>query len=134
MITLEELRSIPHIYKQIQKKREQLLFLQEKATAVPSPQGREGDRVQVSPCNNANKYSDEAADLNKEIIDDEIELIALQREAEIFIRTVEDRWAKKILRMRYIKCYTWDEIAELTIYDARSLQRIEYEATYILRH
>lgn len=133
MITLEELRSIPHIYKQIQKKREQLLFLQEKATAVPSPQGREGDRVQVSPCNNANKYSDEAADLNREIIADEMNLIALQREAARFIKSVEDKRARKILRMRYLKCFTWDEIAELTIYDARSLQRIEYEATYILR-
>ena len=133
MITLEELRSIPHIYKQSQKKREQLLFLKEKATAVPSPQGRDGDRVQVSPSNNANKYSDEAADLNREIIDDEIKLIALQREAEIFIRTVEDRRAKKILRMRYIKCYTWDEVAELTGYVVRTLQSIEYEYTAELR-
>ena len=133
MITFEELRSIPHIYKQIQKKREQLIFLLEKAIAVQSPQGRDYERVQTSQDNNVNKYSEEAKDLKDEIDDDTLRLRELQREAAAFIGTVRDKDAKKVLRLRYLKCFTWDEIAELTIYNARSLQRIEYEATFILR-
>lgn len=127
MITKEQLRSIPAIYKQIQRDKEQLLFLREKATALP-PTLPDHERVQTSPNNYTNRYIEEAVDLDREIQAKQEGLTELQQEARVFIDTITDPLPKKILRYRYLKCYTWNEISELLGYDTRSCYRFESEA------
>lgn len=128
MISREELRSIPVIHKQIQREQEQLLFLREKATSLPSTLP-DHERVQTSPSSNVNRYTEEAVDLNREIQTRLEELTELQIRASVFIDTVEDPLTKKILKYRYLKCYTWNEVSELLGYDARWIQQLEYSAT-----
>ena len=126
MITREEIRRIPELHKSIKRDKEQLLFLREKSTSIPSLNDTE--RVQTSPSNNVNKYSDEAADLYKEIQRKEAELLELQIKTRSFIKTVEDPLARKILKLRYLKCYTWEEVAELTGYVTRWVRIVEFKA------
>lgn len=129
MITCDEIRKIPELHKLIERKTEQLRYLQEKATAVPSGLS-EGERVQTSPSNTAGKYSDAAADLNREIRQDQLELTELQSRASLFIETLPtdtetQRLTVKVMRYRYIKCYHWREVSELLGYDERWIRRIE---------
>lgn len=126
MITREEIRRIPELHKSIKRDKEQLLFLREKSTSIPSLNDTE--RVQTSPSNNVNKYSDEATDLDKEIQRKEAELLELQIKAGLFIKTVEDPLARKILKLRYMKCYTWEEVSELTGYVTRWVRLVEFKA------
>lgn len=129
MITRDEIRRIPDLHKSIDRKKEQLRYLQEKATSVPSGLS-EGERVQTSPSNTAGKYSDAAADLNREIRQDQLELTELQSRASLFIETLPtdtetQRLTVKVMRYRYIKCYHWWEVSELLGYDERWIRRIE---------
>ena len=131
MITREEIRKIPELHKLIQRKTEQLRYLSEKATSVPSGLA-EGERVQTSPDNSAGKYIDAAADLNREILQDQMELLELQRKAALFIETLPmdtetNKLAVKILRYRYIKCYSWEEVSDLIGYQQRYIQRLEFD-------
>ena len=131
MITREEIRSIPELYKSIQRDKEQLLYLQEKATSVPSTIP-DHERVQTSPSNNGNKYVEEAVDRSREIKEKELKLAELQHRMRGLIaslprETETDKLAVRILRLRYLKCYTWEEVAELTGYVERHVRRVEYE-------
>ena len=125
MITRDEIRQIPDLHKSIERDKEQLVFLREKATCIPSTL-KDQERVQTSPSNSGNKYIEEAVDLNKEIQRKKEELTELQGRAKQFIVTVEDPLTRKILKLRYLKCYTWDEVAELTGYVVRWVQQIEW--------
>ena len=51
-----------------------------------------------------------------------------EKAVKAFIDTVTEPLPRKILRYRYLKCYTWGEISELLGYDARSCCRFEAEA------
>lgn len=129
MITRDEIRKIPELHKLIERKTEQLRYLQEKATAVPSGLS-EGERVQTSPSNTAGKYSDAAADLNREIRQDQLELAELQSRVSLFIETLPtdtetQRLTVKVMRYRYIKCYHWWEVSEFLGYDERWIRRME---------
>ena len=126
MITREEIRYIPRLHKLIERDREQLVYLQEKATCIPSLQIHE--RVQTSPSNQSNKYIDAAVDLAREIREKESQLEELQIRAALFIETVDDELTRKVLRMRYLKCYTWETAGELLGYVPRWLMRLEAEA------
>ena len=125
MITRDEIRRIPELHKSIERDKKTLLFLREKATCIPSTI-TDQERVQTSHSNHGNKYVEEAVDLSKEIREKEGELMRLQRQAKSFISTVEDPLARKILKLRYLKCYTWDEVAEISGYDVRWCKRIEF--------
>ena len=131
MITKEELRSIPGLHKSIQRDKEQLRFLHEKATSLPS-QLTGTEKVQSSHDNNAGKYIDAAVDLEKEIREKELQLLDLQKEAAEFMNTIDAVLTRKVIRYRYMNCYNWDEIATLLGYEVRWLQHLEYEATYKL--
>lgn len=131
-MTKEELRTIPKLYTQIKRKEEQLLYLSEKATAIPSIMP-DPNKVQTSPSNNANKYSDAAIDLAGEIEADKARLRELKEFAKDLIADMprtcgRERLAVKVMKYRYIKCYTWDEIADLTGYVVRHVQQLEWEA------
>ena len=125
MITRDEIRSIPELHKSIERDKEQLRFLREKATCLPSLNDRE--RVQTSPSNNVNSYSDEAADLNREIRKKELELTELQGRAKEIIDTISNPLAKKVMKFRYLKCLSWEGVAELAGYSERRVQQIEWE-------
>ena len=127
-MTREEIRKIPELHKSITRKIEQLRYLEEKATAVPSGLS-EGERVQTSPNNDAGKYVEAAADLNREILQDRTELLDLQRKAALFIDTVENPLAKKVLRHRYLECMRWTDISDIMGYVTGYLQQIERETT-----
>lgn len=131
MITRDEIRRIPDLHKSIERKKEQLRYLQEKATSIPSGLS-ESERVQTSPSNSADKYIVEAADLNRDIQQTQLELIELQDKARLFIEslpteTETQKLAAKVMRYRYLKCYTWEEIADLAGYVSRWVQQIEWD-------
>ena len=126
MISRREIRRIPDLYKSIERDREQLLFLSEKATAVPSTIP-DHERVQTSVSNNSMRYVDAAVDLGKEIQRKEAELHRLQSMAGEYIATIEGSLPKRIMKLRYLKCYNWDDIAEITGYAERHIHRIEAE-------
>ena len=66
MISRRELRRIPQLDKLIERKKEHLLFLEEKATSIPSTLP-DHERVQTSPSGSGNRYIEAAIDLSKEI-------------------------------------------------------------------
>ena len=127
MITRDEIRSIPDLYKSIQREKEQLRYLREKATSVPSGIS-DRERVQTSPSNDGNKFIEEAADLDRDIQRKELELIELQNRAKQFIVTVDHALTARVLKCRYLKCYKWDEISDAVGYDLRYIQRLESAA------
>ena len=132
MITRDEIRSIPELHKSIQSDKERLRVLREKATSLPSMSDQE--RVQTSPHLSGNKYVEEAVDLNREIQKKEVQLVELQARASLFIYalpayTDKDKLTRKVLKYRYLRCYLWEEIANLLVYDIRWVQKIEDLAT-----
>ena len=132
MITRDEIRSIPVLYKQIQRDKEHLRYLQEKATSVPCAT-QITERVQESKSNRAGIYVDAAADLEKEIEAEETRLLELQGRAKQFIGTLSretetEKLTVRILKLRYLKCYTWESIEELVGYVQRWPQQLEAEA------
>ena len=129
MITREELQSIPRLHKQITRDKEQLRYLQEKATAIQSTLGFETEKVQSSPSNDATKYIEAAVDLDKEIHTKELELIRLQGEAKTFVDAVTERLPHQILKLRYLRCCEWKEVADLTGYAVRYIQQLESDYT-----
>lgn len=131
MITRDEIRSIPELYKSIQKDKERLTYLREKATSIPSGI-TEGERVQTSVSSNGNRWVEEAADLDREIKAKEVMLKELRAEAATFIRTVDHELTRRVLRCRYSRCFTWDETVEYLGYDLRYLHRLEAEAVEVL--
>ena len=131
-MTREELRQIPQLHKQIERDKEHLRFLREKATAIPSTLP-DHERVQTSPTGSGNRYVEEAVDLNRDIHKKEVHLVELQVKARAFIyslpgETETEKLTIKVLRYRYLKCYTWEETAELTGYAMRYLQQVEWDA------
>ena len=136
MISRRELRRIPQLDKLIERKKEHLLFLEEKATSIPSTLP-DHERVQTSPSGSGNRYIEAAIDLSKEIAEIEEELAELKAGAAEFIEmlptdTNKQHIAVRTLRYRYTDCLCWNEIADLVGYDINYIQRIAREATKIL--
>ena len=136
MISRRELRRIPQLDKLIERKKEHLLFLEEKATSIPSTLP-DHERVQTSPSGSGNRYIEAAIDLSKEIAEIEKELDTLKDGADEFIcslprDTNKQHIAVRTLRYRYTDCLCWNEIADLIGYDINYIQRIAREATKIL--
>lgn len=131
MITKKELRRIITLHRQIARGREQLEYLNEKATSIPSGIS-DGERIQRTRDNDAGKYIEAATDLARELSTAEADLEALQVNAATFIRTIEHPLAKKVMTMRYMNCYRWEEISELLGYVDRYLRQLERDATSAL--
>lgn len=131
LITRDDIRAIPDLYKSIQRDMERLYFLREKATSIPSGI-TEGERVQTSTSSAGNKWIEEAADLSREVEAKSKKLRALQEEADVFISTVNHELTRRVLRCRYIRCFTWDETVDYLKYDLRYLHRLESEAVRTL--
>ena len=136
MISQEELRLIPQLHQLIERKKEHLLFLEEKATSIP-PTLTDHERVQTSPSESGNRYTEAAIDLGKEISKLEEELKELKTRADVFIGSLptdtnKQRIAVRTLRYRYKDCLCWKDIADLVGYDAAYIQRIAKEATSML--
>ena len=132
MITKEEIRSIPELHKSIQRDKKHLWFLREKSTAVPSGLS-DHERVQISPSNDQMHYVEEAVDLNREIEAKEAKLLELQTSAKEFIEslphtTETEKLTVRVLRLRYLKCYTWESIGDLVGYVQRWPQQLEADA------
>lgn len=132
MISPSELRRIPQLNKLIERKQEQLIYLREKATSIPSTLP-DHDRVQTSPSGTGNRYVEAAVDLSKEIVEMESALGDLKMRAANFIDTLPDsdssaRLTKRVLKYRYLDCLYWDEIADLVGYNVRYLSRLERNA------
>ena len=132
MITRAEIRRIPELHKSILRDKEYLIFLREKATAIPSTLP-DHERVQTSPSGGGNRYVEAAIDLNKDIQRKELLLSELKAKALEYIESLPDETEtehliRKVLRYRYLECYTWEETAELLGYYERHIRRLEYQA------
>ena len=125
-MTQEELRYIPVLYRKIQRNKEQLRYLREKATSVSLPPP-EAEKVKTSSANRSNKYADEAVDLEREIAAMELRLVHLQEKVSALIKELDNPLEQKVLRLRYLKCLTWLQVAELSGYADRHVRRINNE-------
>ena len=126
-MTIQEFRDIPALARRIERDREQLIYLQEKATSVPSTAyGRE--RVQNTVQNRAGQYSDAAVDLEREIEAKEAELAEMKAAVEPLIDAVEDDIERRILKARYLRTYDWEVVADMTGYTLRRCTQIERKA------
>lgn len=128
MITREELMRIPELNRQIQRDKERLRLLREKATSVPCTT-REFERVQETVENRAGRYIDAAVDLANEIRLEESELEELKTRAKLFIKSLpkgtrKERLTVSVLKLRYLECNTWEEISNKKSYSERHLRRL----------
>lgn len=130
-MTKDELRYIPELYGQIQRDKEQLRYLREKATSVSSVMSG-FEKVQTSPGNTSMVFTEAAIDLEREIGEKEVRLFELQTETDCFIRTLTDPLQAKVIKLRYLKCMSWDQIAVLLGYTMRHIHRIESDAVNTL--
>ena len=128
MITREELRRIPILDRQIKRDKEQLRYLEEKATSIPSGL-TEGERIQNSVTNNAGRLIDEATDFRREIEEKRRELRQLKNKAGKFIETIPEARDKRIIRLRYIACMSWMEVADIAGYDIAYVQKLARKIT-----
>lgn len=126
-MTLEEFREIPRLARRIERDKEQLIYLKEKATSIPSIMP-DPNKVQTTKENRAGMYVDAYIDLEREIQAREAALGYMQACAAILIEQEPDGLARRILKDRYIKMYTWATIADLAGYTVRRVQQIEREA------
>lgn len=122
-MTREQIRLIPELNKKILHDEAHLVYLKEKATAVPALATNE--RVKSSKTNDSMKYADAAIDLEAELMQKRAELKALKDEATIWIETLESPLERRIFVMRLIKCFTWDEIADLIGYSRRRIFQLK---------
>ena len=116
-MTREDIRRIPELNNAILRDEAQLRYLKEKSTAVPAISTKE--KVQGGTSQDRMKYADAAVDLEVELRIRWDELRELQEEAGEWIKTLDAPLERRIFKMRLIKCFTWDEIAELIGYSRR---------------
>lgn len=116
-MTRENIKRIPDLNNKILHDEAQLRYLKEKATAIPALTAVE--RVQSSRKIDSMKYADAAVDLEIELRQRRDELRELTEEAMEWIMTLKTPLERRIFRLRLIKCFTWDEIAELIGYSRR---------------
>ena len=122
-MTQRDMEYIPVLYRNIQRNKAHLRYLIDKALSTAmTPMDRE--RVQTSRHNISIEYSIEAADLDQEIREMELRLKGLQEGIPELIDELDDALEKKVVKLRYIKCYNWDVVAELTGYAERHIYRV----------
>lgn len=121
MITRDELLSLPERHRQLERDKEHLLYLREKATSIPST--TYGDKVQTSHENHAGIWVDAATDLAKEVRAAQAEFDALISEATAWIDSLDGQ-GRRLMRYRYIDCQTWDMTACLMGYTERHTRRM----------
>ena len=127
VLSKSDIRRIPELYKQLQHDREHLRYLREKATSVGSTT-QNSEKVQTSPSNDSMRYIDAAVDLEREIREKELELLDLQSAAAEFRKNLTDPLQRQVIRYRYLKCCTWEQVADLLGYSVRRVYQVEAEA------
>lgn len=110
-MTEEELRKIPGIGRDILRKIERLSYLEAKAETIPAVVPKE--RVQCSPVARGNLAADLAIDLSREIAKEQETLRELQSRAEEIFQGSSslDFDEQQLLKLRYLYCMNWDQIA-----------------------
>lgn len=133
-MTRDELHQIPARDREIQQAKARLASLQARAE---STEIRYEERVQSSGGAGREAYMAEAADTEREIE----ALAQLQAKAKLRARDLiegisdqeyEARQVKKVLRYRYLHCWTWEAIAEATCYSYRWTQRLARKGEELL--
>lgn len=122
-MTREDIRRIPELNNRILRDEAHLRYLKEKATAIPEmPYDRE--KVKTNKKMDRMRYADEAVDLEIEIEYRREALKEMQKDATLWIDTLDSYFDKRIFRLRLIKCLTWEEIADLIGYTSRRVYQI----------
>lgn len=123
-MTIEEFREIPRLARQIERDREHLLYLKEKATSIPSIMP-DPNKVQTSRENRAGVYVDAYIDLEKEIKAKEAALQYMRACANFIIEQEPDSLTRRILKSRYLSGMTWEQVADVVGYTVRRVHQIE---------
>lgn len=82
-----------------------------------------GDRVISSFANTANRANDTAVDLEKEILTEIAELIALKADIHAKIQMLPNAKYRNILTDYYVTCDKWEAVAENNGYSPRQMRR-----------
>ena len=112
-------RSIKGKIEQIRHLRE--LATRTTATLVP-------DKVQSSGENKLEYSVQKIVDLEREIENEIKRLIQIKRDVEGVILDVHDPVLQSILRLRYMNCLTWEQIAEEMNYSCRNVYYLSRKA------
>lgn len=122
-LTYKDLRRIIQLHRQIKRDYEQLARLTDMAEGTGS-KPTDSLKVQTSLPPGGNKFADAAADLGALIKEEETELDSLKLKVQHFAFYMKDSADIRIIEMRYLSCFEWQEIAELTGYTRRHIFRI----------
>lgn len=122
-LTYKDLRRVIQLHRQIRRDYEQLSRLTDMAEGTGS-KPTDSLKVQTSLHPGGNKFADAAADLSALIKEEEDELELLQQKVQQFVVNMKDSADIRIIEMRYLSCFEWQEISELTGYTRRHIFRI----------
>jgi len=123
-MTKEELMRILAIDKRIKAQKRTLAELREESTCIPAFNSDE--RVQTSARDNSMAICRQIVDLEREIGKNTETLKALKQSAEDLIKQIKERHGGEItlMRMRYLECRPWHDIATVIGYTWRHTLRI----------
>ena len=123
-LTKKDLQRIQALHRQLMRDKDQLIILNELASGLGS---KPLDEVYVQsspPISSGNRFAEAAADLGEVIQEEEAALNYLQKLVEQFVRTLKDSSEVRIMQLRYLECYNWVLISNLTGYTERHVFRI----------
>lgn len=108
--------------REINAKLDEILKLRELSVKTTAVLG--GDKVQTSVGNTTEKIVAEIVDLENEVGEAVDGLREIKHEVENVIEAVPAESQRAVLKLRYINCETWEEIAEDLDYTYRHVLRL----------
>ena len=114
------LRQYEHARRRVQEIWLRLEDLEEQSTNVT--QLMEGDRVQTS--GNQDRLGEVVArkvDLQEELVKAETEALDIMNQVYSVVDQMQDPDRQQVIRLRYIKCQKWTDIADEMHYELRSV-------------
>ena len=124
MTAKEYLSQYRWLNESINSKLEQAQRIRELASAVSSSCGGGSGGTSDKVGNAVAKLVDLENDINADID----KLVDLRREIEAAIASVEDEKLQTLLRLRYISCLTWEQIAVKMSYSYKQVCRLHGKA------
>lgn len=119
----EKLNNIRRKHRALEHELERRDYLEAKATSVPAIR-TDRDKVKTTPQNKQTAIIDALADLETEIEARAKELEKLKSSAKkIFDSTDLSQQEREVMRLRYIDCLNWYDIADVMYWSRRQVQR-----------
>lgn len=134
MITKEYLNRAYRLNEKIEKNTEVLANLRDAATGMCAYS--DSDRVQTSNYDSSRiaMFVDTAIDLERIIAEQRKELMAIRREIEDAIDTLDDYQERLILKLRFLEYKSWSQICTILCYSRTTVYKKSNEGIEKLKH